>query len=49
MERVIEVLQAHRHEPAAGIVGAMIRGIDAFAGTAPQHDDITLMVLKHAE
>ncbi len=45
-ERVIDVLRAHRPEPAAAIVDHMIRGIDAFAGTAPQHDDITLMVLK---
>jgi len=27
-------------------VDEMMKRIDEFAGTAPQHDDITLMVLK---
>jgi len=46
MERVIEVLRAHREQPATGIVDRMLVQIDAFAGAAPQHDDITLMILK---
>jgi len=46
MERVIDVLRSHRDEPADTIVAQMVSCIDAFAGTAPQHDDITLMVLK---
>jgi sigma-B regulation protein RsbU (phosphoserine phosphatase) len=46
MDRVIEVLQSHREQPADAIVDEMVKCIDAFAGTAPQHDDITLMVLK---
>ncbi|MBZ5622014.1 MAG: SpoIIE family protein phosphatase [Acidobacteriia bacterium] len=46
MERVIEVLKSYRDEPASVIVDRMFERIDAFAGTAPQHDDITLMVLK---
>jgi sigma-B regulation protein RsbU (phosphoserine phosphatase) len=46
MERVVEVLQSYREEPASVIVDQMVKHIDAFAGAAPQHDDITLMVLK---
>jgi sigma-B regulation protein RsbU (phosphoserine phosphatase) len=46
MDRIIDVLKAHREEPAARIVDAMLRSIDAFAGAAPQHDDITMMVVK---
>ena len=46
MERVVEVLRSHREEPASVIVDRMVKCIDAFAGMAPQHDDITLMVLK---
>jgi phosphoserine phosphatase RsbU/P len=46
MERVIEVLRSHRDEPAAEIVDRMIGRIDAYVGSAPQFDDLTLMVLK---
>jgi sigma-B regulation protein RsbU (phosphoserine phosphatase) len=46
MERTIDVMREHREEPAAAIVDHMFRAIDAFAGAAPQHDDITLMALK---
>jgi len=46
MERVIEVLKAHRESPASMIVEEMVSQIDAFVGAAPQHDDITLMILK---
>ena len=46
MDRTIDVLRAHRDEPAAAIVDHMFHAIDGFAGAAPQHDDITLMALK---
>ncbi len=46
MDRVIDVLRRHREEPSDAIVDEMVNCLDAFAGTAPQHDDITLMVLK---
>ncbi|MBC7912013.1 MAG: serine/threonine-protein phosphatase, partial [Pyrinomonadaceae bacterium] len=43
-------LQEHLHETkdnsAQRIVGQVIREIDRFADGAPQHDDITLLVLK---
>jgi sigma-B regulation protein RsbU (phosphoserine phosphatase) len=46
MERIVEVLRAFRDEPAAGMAVRMLERIDEFAGAAPQHDDITLMLLK---
>lgn len=46
MERVIDVLKSYREQSASVIVDEMVGRIDAFVGTAPQHDDITLMVLK---
>jgi sigma-B regulation protein RsbU (phosphoserine phosphatase) len=46
MERVIEVLKSHRELPSAELADHMIKTIDAFVGSAPQHDDITLMVMK---
>jgi len=46
MERVIDVLKSYREQSAGVIVDEMVGRIDAFVGAAPQHDDITLMVLK---
>ena len=46
MDRIIGVLKTHHDQPAARIVNAMLESIDSFAGPAPQHDDITLMVVK---
>jgi serine phosphatase RsbU (regulator of sigma subunit) len=45
-ERFIEVLRQHRTEPAGAIVEAVTRSLAEFAGTAPQADDITLVVAK---
>ena len=44
--RLAEVVSAARVEPAAAIVARVFDAIDAFAGAAPQYDDITLLVLK---
>lgn len=46
MDRVIDVLKSHRDCPAAELADRMMKSIDAFVGSAPQHDDITLMVMK---
>ncbi len=45
-ERLLEIVQAFRHEPAAALVEKIFSAIDDFAGEAPQFDDITLMVLR---
>jgi len=46
MERLIDCLRRNSAENPAGIVDAVFKEIDAFAGPAPQFDDITLMVVK---
>jgi sigma-B regulation protein RsbU (phosphoserine phosphatase) len=46
LDRMKAVLRDHSRKPAAEIVDAMFAAIDEFAGTAPQFDDITLMIVK---
>jgi len=45
-ERFIEVLRAHRTEPATAIVAAVTKALSEFAAGAPQADDITLVVAR---
>jgi sigma-B regulation protein RsbU (phosphoserine phosphatase) len=45
-ERFIEVLKAHRREPAVAIVEAVTAALAKFTAGAPQADDITLAVAK---
>ena len=45
-ERLIEVLKAHRREPAARIVELVTKALTDFTAGAPQADDITLLVAK---
>jgi sigma-B regulation protein RsbU (phosphoserine phosphatase) len=45
-ERMLECLgRCHQLSPKE-IVARMLEGLDAFVGTAPPHDDITLLVLR---
>ncbi len=44
--RLEKVIEASRHLSAKGIIEAIVQDVTAFAGTRPQFDDITLMVLK---
>jgi sigma-B regulation protein RsbU (phosphoserine phosphatase) len=44
--RLEKVIEASRHLSAKGIIEAIVKDVTAFAGTRPQFDDITLMVLK---
>jgi sigma-B regulation protein RsbU (phosphoserine phosphatase) len=48
VERTIECLKANRDEPPEVILDRLFEAIDGFAGGAPQHDDITALVLKRA-
>jgi sigma-B regulation protein RsbU (phosphoserine phosphatase) len=48
LERLAAMVTASRDLPATGIIDAIVRDVTAFAGTRPQFDDITLMVLKVA-
>jgi phosphoserine phosphatase RsbU/P len=47
-DRLIEVLRAQQKSPAGEIVEAVYQAVDAFASTAPQYDDITLMVITRS-
>jgi hypothetical protein len=42
----VRALKELATRPAADIVGEVFERIDRFAGQAPQHDDITLMLIK---
>jgi sigma-B regulation protein RsbU (phosphoserine phosphatase) len=46
LERLTECLRANRDCPSTAIVDAVFYAIDEFVGSAPQFDDITLMVVK---
>jgi sigma-B regulation protein RsbU (phosphoserine phosphatase) len=46
IERLIELLREKRTESADEIVRATYGSVDAFADTAPQYDDITMMVVR---
>ncbi len=45
-ERTLEVIRAHRHQPAAEIVDALYQAVRAFGQTATQIDDVTVVVAK---
>jgi sigma-B regulation protein RsbU (phosphoserine phosphatase) len=46
IERLIELLREKRGLTADEIVRATYESVDAFAATAPQYDDITMMVVR---
>jgi sigma-B regulation protein RsbU (phosphoserine phosphatase) len=45
-QRLLDVLQTHRHQDAGAIRDAIMGAAVAHAGTAPQADDMTLLVVK---
>jgi sigma-B regulation protein RsbU (phosphoserine phosphatase) len=46
IERLIELLREQRGVSADEVVRATYASVDAFADTAPQYDDITMMVVR---
>lgn len=46
IERLTECLRVNRDAPSSAVVEAVFQDLDAFVGSAPQFDDITLMVVK---
>jgi phosphoserine phosphatase RsbU/P len=46
--RLRQMLQAYAASPPEIILRSLLFDIQAFAGTAPQHDDVTLLLLKAA-
>jgi sigma-B regulation protein RsbU (phosphoserine phosphatase) len=45
-ERMLLTAERLRHEPATDVLRGLFAAADEFTGTAPQHDDMTLLVLK---
>jgi len=45
-ERLYEVIQQHHLSSAEGLMQAIVLAVRTFAGTAPQSDDLTLIVVK---
>jgi sigma-B regulation protein RsbU (phosphoserine phosphatase) len=45
-ERLLDALKSSLDESATNIVTRIFEEIDSFAGAAPQHDDITLLIVK---
>ena len=41
-----ETVRASKHSTALEMIGKMIDAPDAFVAGAPQHDDITVMIVK---
>ncbi|MEP7038374.1 MAG: PP2C family protein-serine/threonine phosphatase [Acidobacteriota bacterium] len=48
-ERLLDCLRPILDESSETIVGKVFEAIDDFAQTAPQHDDITLMIIKRED
>lgn len=48
-DHFIECLRAHENESVEEMVGHLYEEIDRYAGTAPQYDDITLMIIRRGE
>jgi len=46
VERAIEYVRSHRHETARQLVEGLYQATEAFAAGQPQHDDVTLAVVK---
>jgi len=49
IDRTLDVVRAHWHQPAREIVEALYRNARSFARDTPQQDDITVVVLKVEE
>jgi serine phosphatase RsbU (regulator of sigma subunit) len=45
-ERLFEIIRAHHTSSAGEIITAIVQAVRTFAGTAPQSDDLTLIVVK---
>ena len=45
-KRVCDVIRAHHHETARGVVDALFEATSAFRGHAPQSDDMTAVAVK---
>ena len=46
MERVADIVKQHGHRPMSELVDVMYHSAADFGGSAPQQDDITIVVGK---
>ena len=46
-ERLTRVVVANRNESAEHMVKAVFDDVHEFAAGAPQHDDVTMMIIKY--
>jgi sigma-B regulation protein RsbU (phosphoserine phosphatase) len=44
--RLAQLVEAHAHLPSSELRERILREIEAFVGSAPQHDDMTMILLK---
>ena len=44
--RLKNVISAHHHQPAATIISELYSAVLNFAGSSPQHDDLTILIVK---
>jgi serine phosphatase RsbU (regulator of sigma subunit) len=44
--RLCDLVRSSAGEPADALVARVFAAVDRFAGTAPQFDDITMLVLR---
>lgn len=47
LERLVEATAGLRHEAAPALTDGVLKAVRAFAGGAPQSDDITILTLRH--
>jgi len=47
-QRVRELIAAHHRKPAAELCAVLLDAVQAFAGDAPQEDDMTVVLVKRA-
>ena len=48
-QRLARLVEEHAHLPSAELRERVLREIEAFVGAAPQHDDMTMILLKIGE
>ncbi|MGH7492850.1 MAG: PP2C family protein-serine/threonine phosphatase [bacterium] len=48
-ERLLELVQKNLAKPAQSLIDEIIQAVQAFAGQTPQHDDLTLMIMRRRD
>ncbi len=46
VERALEIVRAHHHEPPDAIARALLRAVADFSGGVPQRDDCTMVIIR---